>query len=91
MMTGLRKYCTTLTCFAVVQWCIIAQSESRGTQQPTIDRADSLEVHFWVLRESDVRAEVEVQAVVRFIIPLQQLNDLGASQLLCVLLGYLHN
>ena len=47
-----------------------------------------LEVHFWILGEGNVGAQVVVQAVISLVV-FQQLNDLASSQLLCVLLGHL--
>ena len=47
-----------------------------------------LEVHFWILGEGNVGAQVVVQAVIG-LVALQQLNDLASSQLLCVFLGHL--
>ena len=51
---------------------------------------DLLEVHFWILREGNVGAQVVVQAMVGLVV-LQQLNDLASSQLLCVFLGNLNH
>ena len=51
---------------------------------------DLLEVHFRVLGEGNVRAQVVVQAMVGLVV-LQQLNDLASPQLLCVLLSHLHD
>ena len=52
--------------------------------------SELLEVHFWVLREGNVRTQVVVQAMVGLVV-LQQLNDLASSQLLCVFLGNLNH